>query len=81
MPTAVGRAAHYAELPRMAFALMKQRLAFPRTSLDEDLRLEEDDQAALLQGADFREGYAAFREKRAADFVKVRLPGPPDATG
>jgi hypothetical protein len=48
---------------------MKQRLAFPCKTLDEDLLREGDDQAALLLGADFREGYAAFMEKRAADFV------------
>jgi len=69
MPTAVRRAAHYAALPRAAFAGMKHRLAFPRTTLDEDLVGEEDDQAALLLAAEFREGYAAFMEKRAADFV------------
>jgi 2-(1,2-epoxy-1,2-dihydrophenyl)acetyl-CoA isomerase len=69
MSTAVRRAAHYAALPRAAFARMKQRLAFPRTTLDEDLVGGEEDQATLLLGADFREGYAAFMEKRAADFV------------
>ena len=69
MPTAVRRAAHYAALPRAAFARLKQRLAFPRTTLDEDLGLEEDDQTALLLGADFREGYSAYRDKRPPDFI------------
>jgi 2-(1,2-epoxy-1,2-dihydrophenyl)acetyl-CoA isomerase len=69
METALRRASAFAALPRAAFARMKQRLAFPCKTLDEDLLREGDDQAALLLGADFREGYAAFMEKRAADFV------------
>jgi 2-(1,2-epoxy-1,2-dihydrophenyl)acetyl-CoA isomerase len=69
MAAAVRRAAEFAALPRAAFARMKRRLAFPSLSLDESLSREEDDQAALLQGADFREGYAAFMEKRPADFA------------
>jgi 2-(1,2-epoxy-1,2-dihydrophenyl)acetyl-CoA isomerase len=68
MAAAVRRAALFAALPRAAYARMKGRLAFPRATLDEDLLREEEDQAALLLGADFREGYAAFLEKRAADF-------------
>jgi enoyl-CoA hydratase/carnithine racemase len=69
IPTAVRRAAEYAALPRDAFARLKRRLAFPPPSLNDDLDREEDDQAVLLLGADFRKGYAAFMEKRAADFV------------
>jgi len=80
MPVAVRRAARYAALPRAALARMKQRLAFPRATLDDALKLEEDDQADLLLGADFRAGYAAFLEKRAPDFVTDRSPGSPDAT-
>ncbi len=68
MAAAVRRAAQFSALPRAAFARMKHRLAFPSTTLDEDLPREEDDQSALLLGADFREGYAAFLEKRSADF-------------
>jgi 2-(1,2-epoxy-1,2-dihydrophenyl)acetyl-CoA isomerase len=71
METALRRAAAFAALPRAAFARMKQRLAFPRQTLEEDLLREEDDQAALLLSADFREGYAAFMEKRTADFVAL----------
>jgi 2-(1,2-epoxy-1,2-dihydrophenyl)acetyl-CoA isomerase len=66
MATAVARAAALAELPRAAFACMKARLASPSASLEEELAREEDDQARLLVGADFREGYAAFVAKRAA---------------
>jgi 2-(1,2-epoxy-1,2-dihydrophenyl)acetyl-CoA isomerase len=69
MAAAVRRAAQFSALPRAAHARMKARLAFPPTTLDEDLRREEDDQAALLLSEDFREGYAAFMEKRSVDFV------------
>jgi 2-(1,2-epoxy-1,2-dihydrophenyl)acetyl-CoA isomerase len=71
MQTAVRRASAFAALPRAAFARMKQRLAFPRQTLEDDLVCEQDDQAALLRGAEFREGYAAFMEKRVADFAGV----------
>jgi 2-(1,2-epoxy-1,2-dihydrophenyl)acetyl-CoA isomerase len=76
MVNTVRRAAEFAALPCAAYARMKQRLAYPATSLDEDLQREEDDQAALLLGADFREGYAAFQEKRAADFLGTDEAGP-----
>jgi len=69
MVTALRRATEYAALPRDAFARLKRRLSFPSVSLDEDLEREESDQATLLLGADFLEGYAAFMEKRPADFV------------
>jgi enoyl-CoA hydratase/carnithine racemase len=68
MATAVRRAEEYSALPRGAFARMKSRLNTPSASLHEELLREEEDQAALLLGAEFREGYAAFVEKRSADF-------------
>jgi 2-(1,2-epoxy-1,2-dihydrophenyl)acetyl-CoA isomerase len=70
MPTAVRRASELARLPQAAFARMKRRLTCVSTTLDEELGREEEDQSLLLQGEDFREGYAAFVEKRAADFTR-----------
>jgi 2-(1,2-epoxy-1,2-dihydrophenyl)acetyl-CoA isomerase len=70
MTAAVRRAAGLAALPRSAFARMKRRLSFAATSLDDALAHEEEDQAILLQSEDFREGHAAFFEKRAADFLR-----------
>jgi enoyl-CoA hydratase/carnithine racemase len=70
MPTAVRRAAMLASLPRAAFARMKLRLNHHSSTLDEELKREEDDQAFLLCGEDFIEGHAAFTEKRKADFVQ-----------
>ncbi|MDB5969672.1 MAG: uncharacterized protein JWQ90_2122 [Hydrocarboniphaga sp.] len=70
MDTAVRRASELAALPQAAFARMKQRLNAPSATFDEELQREEDDQASLLLGEDFREGYAAFTEKRTADFVR-----------
>lgn len=70
MPTAIQRAIEMAALPQAAFARMKQRLNRPSASLDEELQREEDDQSLLLRSDDFREGYAAFTEKRSADFTR-----------
>ena len=41
------------------------------SSLDFELQREEDDQAVSLTGDEFREGYDAFRNKRAADFIAM----------
>lgn len=68
MDVAVARATSLAQLSPSAFAAMKQRLMSPSASLEEDLRREEDDQAALLTGPDFKEGYSAFMEKREPRF-------------
>ncbi len=70
MPAAVREAQRLAALPQAAFARMKARLNRRSSSLDEDLGREEADQAALLQSADFREGYAAFLDKRVPDFIR-----------
>lgn len=69
MERAVALAASLARLPTEAFGRMKQRLNHPSASLDEELGREETDQAVCLLSDDFLEGYAAFREKRAADFI------------
>lgn len=69
MARAIEKASELATLPQAAFARMKQRLNTPAASLDAELAREEDDQARLLLGADFKEGHAAFVEKRAADFI------------
>lgn len=71
MATALRRAADYAALPRAAIACMKRRLFEPSRSLDEELRREEEDQASLLLGAEFQEGYSAFMEKRSANFLAI----------
>lgn len=70
MDAAVERAGELARLPGEAFARMKQRLSQPSGTLAEELQREEDDQAACLRGDDFREGFAAFNEKREPDFVR-----------
>ena len=74
MTAAVHRAALLAALPAAAFARMKRRLARPSRSLDEELEREESDQSELLLGEDFREGHAAFVDKREPDFVREPAP-------
>jgi enoyl-CoA hydratase/carnithine racemase len=71
MDRAVALAGELALLPADAFARMKQRLQHPSATLAEELQRDEDDQAVCLLGAEFREGYAAFREKRPADFIQM----------
>lgn len=72
MDAAVLRAGALAALPRDAFARMKARLNDSSGSLAEELAREETDQVACLLGDDFAEGYAAFRDKRPADFIQRR---------
>lgn len=69
MDEAVRLAAALAQLPGEAFARLKRRLEQPSDALDDELAREEADQAACLTGDDFKEGYDAFRNKRAADFI------------
>lgn len=70
MATAVQQAAALAQLPQEAFARMKRRLNEVSPTLDAELAREETDQAVCLTGPDFREGFAAFRDKRTADFLR-----------
>jgi len=72
MNTAIAKASELAKLPLGAYARMKQRLLRPLATLDDELQREEDDQAMLLLSDEFVEGYAAFTEKRAADFINLR---------
>lgn len=70
MVVAVAQAEQMAMLPTEAFYRIKQRLMHPSASFEEEWQREEDDQAALLTGVDFKEGFAAFSEKRDPDFCK-----------
>lgn len=69
MASALEKAGELARLPTAAFARMKDRLTRVSSSLDFELQREEDDQAVSLTGDEFREGYDAFKSKRAADFI------------
>lgn len=69
MDTAVREASELALLPQEAFSRMKQRLNEVSGSLAEELAREESDQAVCLTGNEFKEGFAAFSEKRAPDFL------------
>ena len=71
--TAPYRASSAASARLLSFARMKNRLTRVSSSLDFELEREEDDQAVCLIDDEFREGYDAFKSKRAADFVN--LPG------
>jgi 2-(1,2-epoxy-1,2-dihydrophenyl)acetyl-CoA isomerase len=62
-------AAHYAALPTRAIGMTKRLFDHADTAtLDEQLEMEAQLQAAAAQTEDFREGVAAFLEKRPPEF-------------
>lgn len=68
MDAAIERSRVLARLPQAAFAAMKARFNRPSSDFEEEFRREENEQTRLLTGSDFREGFAAFVEKRVPDF-------------
>ncbi len=71
MKTAMETAKALAELPLNAFSRTKARLDGSPQLLEDALKREENDQAFCLLGAEFAEGYEAFRAKRAPDFTSL----------
>jgi 2-(1,2-epoxy-1,2-dihydrophenyl)acetyl-CoA isomerase len=70
MDEATGLARRLASGPTLAYAAIKQALAAASThTLDQQLDLERDSQRMLGRTADSREGIAAFRAKRPAQFT------------
>ena len=62
-------AAHYASLPTRGIGMTKRLFDHATTAtLDEQLEMEAQLQAAATQTDDFREGVAAFLEKRDPKF-------------
>ncbi len=70
MGEATALARHLAQQPTRALAFIKQALnASPGNTLDQQLDLERDLQKQAAATEDFREGVAAFLEKRPPRFV------------
>ena len=68
-PEAVALAEKLARGPSPALAVTKRALDLEATlSLEEALRFEADAQAELMEHANFREAYEAFRAKREPKF-------------
>lgn len=58
-----------AEMPSVALGLIRKQVAFAQTAtLSETMEMEAQHQSIAAQTADFREGVAAFLEKRPAVF-------------
>ncbi len=70
MPTAIAEAERLAALPAAAFARLKNGLRGSDEPDPLNLVFEANAQVECLTGQEFVEGYAAFREKRAPDFIK-----------
>ncbi|VTU45563.1 2,3-dehydroadipyl-CoA hydratase (plasmid) [Variovorax sp. SRS16] len=71
MAAALRKAQELAALPSLAFERTKVRLGLSATLLAQELEREEADQVICLQSAEFAEGFAAFKDKRAPDFVNL----------
>jgi 2-(1,2-epoxy-1,2-dihydrophenyl)acetyl-CoA isomerase len=71
MKAALMEASRLSQLPIGALRRTRERLSDPSQSLDDELSREARDQAVCLTGAEFAEGYTAFLEKRAADFLEL----------
>lgn len=70
MPIASGLAQQFAAGPTRGYARTKQAIyASWGQSLSEQLNLERDFQRELGGSADYREGVAAFLEKRTPNFT------------
>lgn len=71
MAAAIAQAEKMAQLPQAAFARFKERMNHPSATLTDELQREEDDQAVLLLGPEFIEGYGAVMDKRKSDFSNI----------
>ncbi len=69
--TAFERARALAAMPPFAFAIAKRQLGLWPESLDAVLEMEALAQAGCFGAGEFREGFAAFVEKRPPDFRKM----------
>lgn len=69
MPEAEALAARFVQGPPLGYAAIKQAMyASPENTLERQLDLERDTQRELGRSEDYREGVAAFMEKRAPLF-------------
>ena len=65
-----GLLTHFASAPTKGLAATKRAIyAANATTLEEQLNIERDSQRELGRSDDFREGVAAFMEKRAPKFT------------
>lgn len=70
MDLAIQKASRLAAQPQGAVAMVKDRLRHLRT-FENDLALEVEHQIQGLTGNEFKEGFAAYTEKRRANFLDI----------
>ena len=75
--TATAKASEFAQLPRLALRLFKQRLRDFPESMEAALASEEEEQTQCFLSREFEEGLRAVQEKRSPDFVSISTKGLP----
>jgi 2-(1,2-epoxy-1,2-dihydrophenyl)acetyl-CoA isomerase len=71
MKAAIMEASRLSRLPIEAIRRTRERLSDPSKSLEDELTREARDQTICLTGPEFSEGYDAFMEKRAPNFLRL----------
>jgi 2-(1,2-epoxy-1,2-dihydrophenyl)acetyl-CoA isomerase len=71
MKAAIMEASRLSHLPIEALRRTRERLSDPSKSLEDELTREARDQTICLTGPEFGEGYDAFMEKRAPNFLRL----------
>ena len=70
--TATAKAGEFAQLPRLALRLFKQRLRDFPESMEAALASEETEQTQCFLSCEFEEGLTAMQEKRNPDFFQFQ---------
>lgn len=76
LDTAIAKASEFAQLPRLALSLFKQRLRDFPESMEASLASEEEEQTQCFLSDEFEEGLKALQAKRNPDFLSIATKRP-----